>query len=51
MRCSVTQKFRQLIPNSPFVSLIASVAEVYRGRNSTKQEAEVGHLSVNPRTI
>ena len=48
MRCNVTQKFRQLIPNSPFISLIASIAEVYRGRNSAKQEAEVGHLSVNP---
>ena len=32
MRCNRTQKFRQLIPNSPFISLIASIAEVYRGR-------------------
>ena len=32
MRCNATQKFRQLIPNSRFVSLIASIAEVYRGR-------------------
>ena len=32
MRCNVTQTFRQLIPNSPFISLIASIAEVYRGR-------------------
>jgi len=31
MRCNVTQQFRQLIPNSPFISLIASIAEVYRG--------------------
>ncbi len=35
MRCNVTQKFRQLIPNSPFISLIASIAEVYRGRAPT----------------
>ena len=32
MRCNVTQKFRQLIPHSPFISLIASIAKVYRGR-------------------
>ena len=35
MRCNVTQTFRQLIPNSPFIALIASIAEVYRGRMTT----------------
>ena len=35
MRCNVTQKFRQLIPDSPFLLLIAFIAEVYRGRVPT----------------
>ena len=34
MRCNVTQKFRQLIPDSPFLLLIAFIAEVYRGRTT-----------------
>ncbi|MBL6911183.1 MAG: hypothetical protein ISR34_12265 [Pirellulales bacterium] len=37
MRCNVTQEFRQLIPDSPFVSLIAFIAEVYRGRTTAGQ--------------
>ena len=37
MRFNRTQKFRQLIPNSPVVSLIASIAEVYRGRTTAGQ--------------
>ena len=37
MRCNVTQTFRQLIPNSPFVSLIASIAEVYRGQSNANK--------------
>ena len=41
MRCNVTQKFRQLIPNPPFISLIASIAEVYRGRTTAGQTAQL----------
>ena len=39
MRCNATQEFRQLIPNSPFISLIAFIAEVYRGRTTANKMA------------